>query len=36
LRQGQATLLQLIQMGWYGRREAWAHCGYPGPPTLGA
>lgn len=35
LRQGHATLLQLLLMAWYGRAEAWAHCGYPGPPTLG-
>ena len=34
LRQGHAALLQMIQMAWYGRPEAWAHCGYPGPPSL--
>ena len=34
LRQGHGVLLQLVLMAWYGRPEAWAHCGYPGPPTV--
>lgn len=34
LRQGHAVLLQLVLMAWYGRPEAWVHCGYPGPPTV--
>ncbi len=33
-RQGQASLQQMILMAWYGRPESWAHCGYPGPPTV--
>ncbi|EIK54943.1 hypothetical protein YO5_19307 [Stutzerimonas stutzeri TS44] len=32
--QGHAVLLQLVLMAWYGRPEAWAQCGYPGPPTV--
>ncbi len=34
LRMGHASLLQLVMMAWYGRQDAWAHCGYPGPPTV--
>ncbi len=34
LRQGHASLMQLVLMAWYGRPPAWAHCGYPGPPTV--
>jgi hypothetical protein len=34
LRQGHASLLQLLQMAWYERPEAWAACGYPGPPNI--
>lgn len=34
LRQGHNSLLQLVMMAWYSRPEAWAHCGYPGPPTV--
>lgn len=34
LRQGCASLQQMILMAWYGRTEAWAHCGYPGPPNI--
>ncbi|HTN31038.1 MAG TPA: twin-arginine translocation pathway signal protein [Pseudomonas sp.] len=34
LRMGHASLLQLILMAWYARPESWAHCGYPGPPTV--
>jgi len=34
LRQGCASLQQMILMAWYGRAESWAHCGYPGPPSI--
>ena len=34
LKMGHASLLQLVLMSWYGRAESWAHCGYPGPPTV--
>jgi hypothetical protein len=34
LRMGHSSLLQLVMMAWYGREESWAHCGYPGPPTV--
>jgi hypothetical protein len=34
LRMGHSSLLQLVMMAWYSRRESWAHCGYPGPPTV--
>ncbi|WP_420234259.1 twin-arginine translocation pathway signal protein [Pseudomonas sp. ABY48] len=34
LRQGHSSLLQLVMMAWYTRPEAWAHCGYPGPPKI--
>ncbi|MNF55804.1 hypothetical protein D3C84_372770 [compost metagenome] len=34
LQMGHASLLQLVMMSWYGRSESWAHCGYPGPPTV--
>jgi hypothetical protein len=34
LRMGHSSLLQLVTMAWYGRAESWAHCGYPGPPTV--
>lgn len=34
LRQGHAALLQMVLMAWYGNPDAWAHCGYPGPPTI--
>jgi hypothetical protein len=34
LRMGHASLLQLVMMSWYSRPESWAHCGYPGPPTV--
>lgn len=34
LRMGYSSLLQLVMMAWYSRPEAWAHCGYPGPPTV--
>lgn len=34
LRMGHSSLLQLVMMAWYSRPEAWAHCGYPGPPTV--
>ena len=34
LRQGHASLLQMILMAWYASPAAWAHCGYPGPPEV--
>ncbi|UNG18373.1 twin-arginine translocation pathway signal protein [Stutzerimonas zhaodongensis] len=34
LRQGHASLQQMILMAWYGRPESWRHCGYPGPPVI--
>jgi hypothetical protein len=34
LKMGHASLLQLVLMSWYSRAESWAHCGYPGPPTV--
>ena len=34
LRMGHASLLQLVLMAWYARPQAWAHCGYPGPPLV--
>ncbi|WP_286975201.1 twin-arginine translocation pathway signal protein [Pseudomonas sp.] len=34
LNMGYGSLVQLVQMSWYGRKESWAHCGYPGPPTV--
>lgn len=34
LRQGHSSLLQMVMMAWYGRPQAWAHCGYPGPPAV--
>ncbi|MGF0240431.1 hypothetical protein ACQR3P_12085 [Rhodococcus sp. IEGM1300] len=34
LRMGHSSLLQLVMMAWYSRKESWAHCGYPGPPTV--
>ncbi len=34
LRQGHASLEQMILMAWYGRPASWAHCGYPGPPVV--
>jgi len=34
LRQGHASLLQMILMAWYASPAAWAHCGYPGPPKV--
>nr|WP_298144176.1 twin-arginine translocation pathway signal protein [uncultured Pseudomonas sp.] len=34
LKMGHASLLQLVMMSWYDRAESWAHCGYPGPPTV--
>ena len=34
LRMGHASLLQLVMMAWYAQPESWAHCGYPGPPTV--
>jgi hypothetical protein len=34
LRMGHSSLQQLVMMAWYSRSESWAHCGYPGPPTV--
>ena len=34
LRQGHASLLQMILMAWYASPRSWAHCGYPGPPRI--
>ncbi len=34
LRMGHSSLVQLVMMAWYGRAQSWAHCGYPGPPTV--
>ncbi|MCJ8203257.1 twin-arginine translocation pathway signal protein [Pseudomonas sp. RGM2987] len=34
LQQGHGSLLQMVMMAWYSRAEAWAHCGYPGPPAV--
>jgi len=34
LRQGHVSLQQMVLMAWYGRPESWAHCGYPGPPSI--
>ena len=34
LRMGHASILQLVMMAWYGCRESWGHCGYPGPPAV--
>ena len=34
LRMGHSSLQQMVLMAWYGRRESWVHCGYPGPPVV--
>ncbi|EJM02757.1 MULTISPECIES: hypothetical protein [unclassified Pseudomonas] len=34
LRMGHSSLQQMVMMAWYTRPESWAHCGYPGPPTV--
>lgn len=34
LKMGHASLLQLVMLAWYGQPDSWAHCGYPGPPTV--
>ena len=34
LRMGHSSLQQMVMMAWYSRAESWAHCGYPGPPTI--
>lgn len=34
LKMGHASLLQLVMLAWYGSPDSWAHCGYPGPPTV--
>jgi hypothetical protein len=34
LQMGYVSLLQLVMLAWYGQPQSWAHCGYPGPPTV--
>ena len=34
LRMGHSSLQQMVMMARYTRAESWAHCGYPGPPTV--
>ncbi|WP_339488788.1 twin-arginine translocation signal domain-containing protein [Pseudomonas sp. EL_65y_Pfl2_R95] len=34
LKMGYDSLIKLVLMSWYSRPESWAHCGYPGPPTV--
>ncbi len=34
LRMGHSSVVQLVMMAWYKRAESWAHCGYPGPPSV--
>lgn len=34
LRMGHSSLQQMVMMAWYTRAESWAHCAYPGPPTV--
>ncbi|CAI8700771.1 Twin-arginine translocation pathway signal protein [Pseudomonas sp. IT-232MI5] len=34
LRMGHSSLQQMVMMAWYTRPESWAHCGYPGPPSV--
>lgn len=34
LRMGHGSLLQLLLMAWYSLPDAWADCGYPGPPKI--
>ncbi|MNB60910.1 hypothetical protein D3C87_708090 [compost metagenome] len=34
LRMGHSSLQQMVMMAWYTRAESWAHCGYPGPPSV--
>ena len=34
LKMGHGAILQLVMLAWYGQPESWAHCGYPGPPTV--
>ena len=34
LKMGHSSLLQLVMLAWYGQSDAWAHCGYPGPPKV--
>jgi hypothetical protein len=31
---GHSSILQLVLMSWYNNADAWAHCGYPGPPKI--
>lgn len=32
--QGYLALVKLTLMAWYSQPDAWAVCGYPGPPTI--
>ncbi len=34
LRMGRESLVKLVLMSWYSRPQSWAHCGYPGPPSI--
>ncbi|MDG1581217.1 twin-arginine translocation pathway signal protein [Pseudomonas sp. GOM6] len=34
LRMGHESLVKMVLMSWYARPQSWAHCGYPGPPTV--
>lgn len=34
LRMGHNSLTQMVLMSWYAQPQSWAHCGYPGPPTV--
>lgn len=34
LRMGHESLTKMVLMSWYNRPQAWAHCGYPGPPSV--
>ncbi|MCW8195110.1 twin-arginine translocation pathway signal protein [Proteobacteria bacterium 005FR1] len=34
VRQGHASLLQLVSISWYGSTLSWEHAGYPGPPNI--
>lgn len=34
LRMGHESLVKMVLMSWYARPQAWAHCGYPGPPSI--
>ena len=34
LKMGHGSLVQLVMMSWYESPQAWAACGYPGPPKI--